>query len=319
MNKKAILKYSVFALVGAIIVYFILKNFDFTAFKSTIATTKIIYVLLSVSVGVLAVLIRALRWQLLLKPLGYKTKLSNAYHATMSGYLVNLGIPRAGEVSRCALMSQTDKIPVNVLVGTVVSERILDLVMLAIVLTTSVMLEFELLYNYLDEKLLTPLAGKKWLILTILAIFVIFIILLFRSKKLFGKEGKITAVLTGFANGMKSIFTVQKPILFIAYTVGIWVCYWLMTTFILYAFSFTENLGGTGGLSTLVFSSLGVIIPAPAGIATIKSVEIGMFEIFKLTLQQANAVGIVLFFSNIIMIILAGSISFGIMAYRTKL
>lgn len=319
MNKKAILKYSVFALVGAIIVYFILKNFDFTAFKSTIATTKIIYVLLSVSVGVLAVLIRALRWQLLLKPLGYKTKLSNAYHATMSGYLVNLGIPRAGEVSRCALMSQTDKIPVNVLVGTVVSERILDLIMLAIVLTTSVMLEFELLYNYLDEKLLTPLAGKKWLILTILAIFVIFIILLFQSKKLFGKDGKITAVLTGFANGMKSIFTVQKPILFIAYTVGIWVCYWLMTTFILYAFSFTENLGGTGGLSTLVFSSLGVIIPAPAGIATIKSVEIGMFEIFKLTLQQANAVGIVLFFSNIIMIILAGSISFGIMAYRTKL
>ena len=91
-----------------------------------------------------------------------------------------------------------------------------------------------------------------------------------------------------------------------------------MTTFVLLAFDYTNSLGGVGGICVLVFSSLGVIIPAPGGIATIKSVEIGLSQIFKFTISQANAVGMVLFFSNFLMIILAGSISFGIMAFRTK-
>lgn len=319
MNKKAVLKYSLFAVVGAFIVYFILKSFDFDDFKQNISSAKIPYVILSVSVGVLAVLIRALRWQLLLKPMGYETKLSNAYHSTMSGYLVNLGIPRAGEVSRCALMAQTDKIPMNVLVGTVVSERILDLIMLAIILTLSVMLQFDLLYNYIDQNVLSKMAGYEWIIITIVVIAVIGFIALFKSKRLNGKGGKITSLFAGFANGLRSVFTVKQPILFILYTIGIWVCYWLMTTFILYAFSFTEQMGPVGGLCTLVFSSLGVIIPAPAGIATIKSVEVGLHQIFMLPLHQANAVGIILFFSNIIMIIIAGTISFVTMAYRTKI
>ncbi|MDI1232663.1 MAG: lysylphosphatidylglycerol synthase transmembrane domain-containing protein [bacterium] len=318
MNKKDIIKYLIFAAVGALVVYFILKNFDFEAFKNTIQKAKIHFVIISVLGGVLAVLLRALRWQLLLKPMGYKTKLSNAYHSTMSGYLVNLGIPRAGEVSRCALMAKTDNIPVNVLVGTVVSERILDLIMLALVITSTVILEFDLLYNYIDENVLSKLAYIKGPIIITFLILIMGAVFLFRSKKLFKGGGKIAAIIQGFADGLKSVFTVQKPILFILYTVGIWFCYWMMTYFVLQAFDFTEHLGVTGGLCTLVFTSLGVIIPAPAGIATIKSVEIGLFQIFSLPIIQSNAVGIVLFFSNIIMIIIAGTISFLVMAYRTK-
>ncbi len=318
MNKKDIIKYLIFAAVGALVVYFILKNFDFNEFKNTIKKANLLFVIISVSGGVVAVLLRALRWQLLLKPMGYETRLSNAYHSTMSGYLVNLGIPRAGEVSRCALMAKTDKIPVNVLVGTVVSERILDLIMLALVITTSVILEFGLLYDYIDQNLLSKMADKKWLIIIILLVFIAGIIFIFKSKNIFKGEGKLAKIFLGFANGLKSVFTVQRPILFILYTVGIWFCYWMMTYFVLQAFDFTAHLGVTGGLCTLVFTSLGVIIPAPAGIATIKSVEIGLFQIFSLPLLQANAVGIVLFFSNIIMIIIAGGISFAVMAYRTK-
>ena len=318
MSKKDIIKYLIFAALGALIVYFILKNFDFEAFKNNIQTAKIHFVIISVLGGVLAVLLRALRWQLLLKPMGYETKLSNAYHSTMSGYLVNLGIPRAGEVSRCALMAKTDKIPVNVLVGTVVSERILDLIMLALVITSAVVLEFDLLYNYIDQNVLSKLAAKKGPMIIGLLVLIAGAIFLFRSKKLFSGGGKIASIIRGFADGLKSVFTFQKPIFFILYTVGIWFCYWMMTCFVLQAFDFTAHLGFTGGLGTLVFSSLGVIIPAPAGIATIKSVEIGLFQIFSVPLIQANALAMVLFFSNILMIIIAGTISFLVMAYRTK-
>ena len=135
---------------------------------------------------------------------------------------------------------------------------------------------------------------------------------------MFSGNGKIANIFRGFANGLKSVFTVKQPVLFIAYTIGIWVCYWMMTYFILMAFDFTEGFGVAGGLSTLVFSSLGVIIPAPARLAAIKSVEIGLHQIFSLSLLQANSVGIILFFSNIIMIIIAGTLSFLVMAYRTK-
>lgn len=288
------------------------------AFKNNVANTNVFYVLLSVSVGVLAVLLRALRWRLILKPMGYNANVGNAYHSTMSGYLVNLGIPRAGEVYRCAVMSKTEKIPLNVLVGTVVSERILDLIMLLIVLTSSVLLNFDLLYGYIYDNLISKLMAQKWLLIGILAFLVIGVIFLVKNKKLWQAEGKIANIFKGFVGGIKSVFQLQQPILFIAYTIAIWVCYWLMTTFVLFAFSYTAHLGGEGGLCVLVFSSLGVIVPAPGGIATIKSVEIGLSQIFKYSISQANAVAMVLFFSNFLMIILAGSISFGIMAYRTK-
>lgn len=318
MNKKDLIKYLIFALVGALIVYFILQNFNFDTFKTTIGSANIPYVFLSVSGGILAVLLRALRWQLLLSPMGYETKLSNAYHAIMSGYLVNLGIPRAGEVSRCALMSKTDKVPLNVLVGTVVSERLLDVIMLMVIMTASVLLQFDLLFNYIDENVLSKFEGKQTTLIILLVIFTGGMIFLFKSNILNKGKGRLANLFRGFTVGLKSVLTVRQPVLFIAYTLGIWVCYLLMTYLILQAFDFTKGLGFVGGLCTLVFSTLGVIIPAPAGIATIKSVEIGLHQIFNLTLIQANAVGIVLFFSNIIMIIIAGGISFGIMAYRTK-
>jgi len=318
LNKSNIIKYGLFAVVGALIIYSIYNSFDYNAFKTNIQNANVFYIILSVSGGVVAVLLRALRWQLILKPMGYNPSLSNAYHSTMSGYLVNLGIPRTGEVYRCAVLAKTENIPVNVLVGTVVSERILDLIMLVLVITSSVLLQFDLLYGFIYDNLLIKLIQNKILLSIVLGVFVLGIIFLLKNKSLWKSEGKIANIFKGFANGLKSVFNLEKPFLFTVYTLGIWICYWIMTTFVLLAFDYTNSLGGVGGLCVLVFSSLGVIIPAPGGIATIKSVEIGLSQIFKFTISQANAVGMVLFFSNFLMIILAGSISFGIMAFRTK-
>jgi uncharacterized membrane protein YbhN (UPF0104 family) len=190
--------------------------------------------------------------------------------------------------------------------------------MLLIVLTSSVLLQFDLLYGYIYDNLIVKLLHNKWLLMAILFCFIIGVIFLIKSKKLWQGGGKIANIFKGFVGGLKSVFQLQQPVLFILYTIAIWVCYWLMTTFVLMAFSYTSHLGGVGGLCVLVFSSLGVIVPAPGGLATIKSVEIGLSQIFKYTIAQANAVAMVLFFSNFLMIILAGGISFGIMAYRTK-
>jgi len=318
MNRKEIIKYLIFASLGVLIVYFIQKNFTFDEFLANLKLAKLHYVFISVSMGVVAVFIRALRWQLLLNPMGYKTKIGNAYHATMSGYLVNLGIPRSGEVSRCAMFSKTDKVPMNVLVGTVLSERVLDLVMLMLVLLGAVALQFDLLYSYIYSNVFVKLLNNMPLLIFVVLIMLAGLIFVFRARRILRADSGLGKMLLGFFDGIKSVFTLQQPLLFIAYTVAIWVCYWLMTYTIILAFDFTEHLGPAGGLSTLVFSTLGVIIPAPAGSATILSIEMGLTQIYSIAAAQAKAISLVMFFSNIIMIILAGTISYIIMAKRTK-
>ncbi len=318
MNKKEIIKYLIFAAIGVLVVYSIQKGLTFDDLLKNLKEAKIHFVLLSTFVGVLAVLLRALRWQLLLKPLGYETRLDNAYHATMSGYLINLGIPRSGEVARCALFSKTDKVPVNVLVGTVLSERVLDLVMLMIVVFSAVFMQFDLLYGYVYDNVLVKLQNNSIVLIIAVLVLLAGLIVAFKAKSLFSAETKLGKMFLGFFDGIKSIFSLQQPILFILYTIGIWLCYWMMTYFILMAFDYTEALGLSGGLSALVFSSIGVIIPAPAGSATIYSIYIGLNQIYNLSIDQAKAIGIVMFSSNILMIILAGTISYVILAKRTK-
>lgn len=318
MKKNEILKYLIFAIVGILIVYFIQKGFSFEDFSKSIQEAKIQYVVLSTLVGLLAVFIRALRWQLLLKPLGYDSKLSNAYHATMSGYLVNLGIPRSGEVSRCLMLSKSDNIPTNVLIGTVLSERVLDLIMLALVIFLSVITQFDLLYGFVYDSVLVKLKDNLFFAIIGILILLAGLYIAFNARKFFKPETKIGKALIGFFDGIKSVFKVEKPVLFIVYTLGIWFCYWMMTWTILLAFNFSEGLGMAGGLSTLVFSSLGVIIPAPAGSAAAFSISLGLSTIYSMTDFQAKTIGIVMFFANIIMIIVAGAISYVIMARRTK-
>lgn len=319
MKRNEIIKYIIFAALGVLIIYFIQQRFSFDEFIANVRKTKIGYVILSVCIGIFAVFIRGLRWKLLLEPLGYtNTSLSNAYHATMSGYLVNLGIPRSGEVYRCAVFSKTDNVPVNVLVGTVLSERILDLVMLMLVIIATIFTQFDLLYNYIDANVISLLMKNKIVLVILVVIALAGLIFVFKARSLFNAESKVGKMLLGFFDGIKSIFTLKRPVLFIFYTVAIWVCYWMMTYSLLLAFDFTESLGILGGLSTLVFSSLGVIVPVPAGFATVGSIELGLEQIYSLPMSQANSVAIVMFFSNIAMMIFAGTISYIVMAKRTK-
>lgn len=319
MKRNDVIKYIIFAALGVLIIYFIQERFNFDKFIVNVKKTKIEYVILSVSIGVFAVFIRGLRWKLLLEPLGYtNTSLSNAYHATMSGYLVNLGIPRSGEVYRCAVFSKTDNVPVNVLVGTVLSERILDLVMLMFVILGTIFTQFDLLYNYIDTHVISLLRENKLLLVILIIIAIAGLVLVFKARSLFKPESKIGKMFLGFFDGIKSIFTLKRPFLFIIYTIAIWVCYWMMTYSLLLAFDFTAQLGMLGGLSTLVFSSLGIIVPVPAGFATVGSIELGLEQIYNVAESQANSVAIVMFFSNIAMIILAGTISYIVMAKRTK-
>ncbi len=145
---KSVLKFLLFAVIGAVLLYFAFRNQNMGKMFNDLAQADFKWILLSMCCGVLAHLSRAIRWNLLLEPLNYRANRANSFFAVMIGYLVNYTIPRSGEVTRCAVLSRTDKVPVNVLVGTVLVERIFDLIIMMGVVVLTFLVQFDLLDNF---------------------------------------------------------------------------------------------------------------------------------------------------------------------------
>src|SRR3546814_17815629 len=97
---------------------------------------------------------------MLIRPLGYRPKVSNTYHAVIIGYLANLALPRMGEITRCGVLNRTDKVPVNALIGTVITERLIDVFCLLVVTVLAVLLKFDVICGFVIERVQSMLAGS---------------------------------------------------------------------------------------------------------------------------------------------------------------
>src|SRR5690606_15182339 len=103
---------------------------------------------------------RAIRWRMLIRPLGFRPKVSNTYHAVIIGYLANLALPRMGEITRCGILNRTDKVPVNSLIGTVITERLIDAFCLVLVTVLALLLKFDVISGFVYEHVLKNIFDK---------------------------------------------------------------------------------------------------------------------------------------------------------------
>ena len=218
--------------------------------------------------------IRAYRATLLYDVLNYHVKVQNSFYAVMIGYMMNYIIPRAGEVSRCAALTKTDDIPVTKSLGTVVTERIFDMVILLLILLIVFFFQFDLLVDFINRSFQsgeTTSSGPniKIVLLALVAAGALFFYLIRKKLATNPLFIKIMGLLLGFGEGLMSIRKVKKPILFIVLSVLIWLCYVLMMYFCLFAMEATSHLNFMDCLTVFVIGSLGMIIPAPgAGAGT---------------------------------------------------
>lgn len=313
---QSVLKFIIFGGVGALVIFLVFRNIDFTTFFEGLKKADLFWIILAMLTGFVGHWIRAARWSLLLHSMGYRAPVYPGFLAVMSGYFINLAIPRAGELSRCTLMGSVTGIPVQKLIGTVVTERILDLIMTALIVLLVLSLQFDLLYSF-TAKTVQPLAQKiatlsqnpffyPLLSVTIIA-GIIGIRFFNRIQKKKSGQNRIILFLTGIWEGVKSIFSINKPLLFIFETLAIWITYLLSTFFILKAFSFTETEGILTGLSVLLFSTIGVIVPAPGGMGSIFTIQNGLTEIYQYRVEEATLFAFVLFFTQVIGFVLIGS------------
>lgn len=211
------------------------------------------WIILSIGLGLLSHILRAYRWKFLLHPIGYDIKLSNSFMSVMAGYLSNLGIPRSGEVLRAGLASNYEKIPFQKAFGTVISERLVDLLLLIIVVTVTLLLEFNKLYNYLGNTLSNPL---QTLIILLLGIGVgILLLRVFRNSTNRFVQ-KIRSFGEGLLEGIRSIFKMKHKISFILLSALIWVLYLIMFDVVRYTVPETANLSIGATLVAFVAGTL---------------------------------------------------------------
>jgi uncharacterized protein (TIRG00374 family) len=249
-------------------------------------------------IAVISHLLRAERWRMLLEPSGYKSKLNYSFLSLMVGYLVNMVIPRGGEVSRCYNLYKLDKTPVDTSFGTVVVERIVDLVCLVSIIGLAFILESNKLFSFIAT---LPLgqggesSGSSILLFIGAGLMILGLglyLLVKRNKRL---NAFIVRTWHGFKDGFMSIFRLRNKALFIAYSVAIWALYFGMSYAVILAFPETKHLGVEAVLSLFAIGSIAMAAPLPGGTGSYH-ILVPQGLVFLYHIPQADAVAFTFIF-----------------------
>ena len=269
---------------------------------------------------------RALRWKILMEPMGYHPSNFNVFAAVMIGYLVNAGVPRLGEVVKCSMLARYEKVRVDRLVGTIVMERAVDVVCLLVVFAAAMIFEGRIISEHIFTKFTSFFqdpSGHTSIrkVLIVLGAIAIFLSIFYIILKRFGHidaVAKIKNVLRGILHGLGSIRLVKHKGMFLFHTIFIWSLYLAATTVGIYALQETSHLGIGGGLTTLALGSIGMLI-APGGIgayAWIVAKLMGWYGLDETTI--GTALGWLLWTVQTLIILLGGLIFFALLSYHNK-
>jgi uncharacterized protein (TIRG00374 family) len=319
------LKFLVFLFIGIILLWLAFRSVNFGNLTNSLKQANYSWLILSVLFGFFAFLSRARRWVILIHPLGYKPTFWHTFHAMMSGYLANLALPRIGEVTRCVALGRKEKIPVDQLFGTVVIERTIDFISLLLITTFLIFTRSEKINLFLKESILIPLQEKvfslfgftwiMWVVLLILGI--ILLLLLIRYRKNLRKIrffAKIFDLVKGIINGLKTITILERKWEFIFHTVFIWINYALMTWVVVFSLESTSHLSFINSIFILVVGGLAMSAPVQSGIGAFHYfVSRGLAVVQGVNLEDGLVYAILSHESQLIFIVIAGTISFFIM------
>jgi uncharacterized membrane protein YbhN (UPF0104 family) len=253
---------------------------------------------------------------MMLKPLGHEPSLLTTFFAVMVAYLANLAVPRLGEVTRCGIMQRYEKVPFDKAVGTIVVERGIDLISLGIVTLMALSMQFTLIRDFFNDKVLVPLGGKlhfsAWSILWIVLVLVfLFFIGKWAVKRWQHTEFylRLKLLIMNVRDGVTSIRHLHHFPLFIFYSIMIWVCYYAMIHVCFFALPETSGYGVREGLAILVFGTLG-IISTPGGIGAYQFIVTELLNnVYLLARPVAYAFSWIVWVGQTIMIISFGLLS----------
>lgn len=262
------------------------------------------WIVLGVSLGILSHISRAYRWLFMAEPLGFKPKLANSFMAVYSAYLINLTIPRAGEVARASILTTYEDIPFDKGFGTIVAERVADTIMLLLIIASALLLEFDFIYNFLLEKFNTTalLIGASVLLIISGVLFAF----IKTSSSTFAL--KVKGFISGLIEGTLSIFKMKKKWPFLFHTVFIWTMYLCM--FFITTKALPELQGITIGAVLIGFILASFSIAATnGGIGSFPEAVVIAFTLFNISEDPSRAFGWIMWSAQTMIIIVFGGIS----------
>ena len=227
------------------------------------------WMLLSLPFGILAQVLRAVRWRQVLAPAGEKPRLSTCVHAVFLSYASSLVVPRVGEVLRCGVLKRYEGTNFTCLVGTVVTERIIDTLLILVLSLLTFLTQIPVFLDFFQQTgvsmggLLGQFSLAGWIVTAVCGLLALVCIVLVSRR--FRVLSRTTSVLSDLKNGLLSVREVENPLLFIVYSVGIWVSYFLHFYLTFFCFDFTAGLGLLAALVAFVVGTFAVLVPTPNG------------------------------------------------------
>jgi len=323
-------KIIIFLVLSAALLYLAFRKVDLKLIVEDLKTARYGWLALSFTFSILAFISRARRWILIIRPLGYAPGLWNTYHALLTGYLVNFGLPRVGEITRCVALGKKEKIPADKLLGTVIAERAFDFISMMIILVLMLLLRSDLMKSFLHDYVIEPIKEKisdifgfsslSMVITSLVIIFSIYAVYHFRNKlyKL-NFFSKISDLLKGIYNGLKAFLSIENKAEFIFHTLFIWTNYALMTWVIVFMIPATEHLTFTDGIFLLVIGSLAMAAPVQGGIGAFHwIVSRGLLVVYGISLEDGLVYATLSHGSQMILIAVLGTYSFFRMFRKSK-
>ncbi len=256
--------------LGGFILYWMYRDFDFKRIQNVMLyDMNWTWMLVSLPFGVTAQIFRGVRWRQTLEPVGEKPRLSTCINSIFMSYAASLLIPRIGEFTRCGVLSKCDGVSFPKALGTVVTERAIDTLLVMVITGLTLLAQMRIFNSFFSstgtsmETILSKFTATGYIVTAICAIAVI-VLLHFLLKRL-SIYKKVKSTLNSVWQGMASLKRVRNIPLFIALTLGIWISYFLHYYLTFFCFDFTSKLGLMCGVATFVVGSIAVVVPTPNG------------------------------------------------------
>ncbi len=308
----------IFGAIGGGLIWLSIHNIPDSEMETTKQSFKnadYIIVTLSAVVSMLAHVVRAWRWNSMLTPLGHSITFKNSFAAVMIGYVVNFAIPRGGELSRCGVATKYEKVPFPAALGTVITERIVDLLLMLVLFFITLAVQFTELTGLTNKYVIDPVQAKfstnKNLFYIAITGFVLIVLGLFIfRKKIKGLlTGKMGAILKSFGEGLRSVKDVKNPTLFIFQSFLIWFLYFLSLYVCFWCFPETKDLGIKPALSVLLFGTIGVAI-SPGGVGAYQLIATQVLLFYGVASSISISFPWIVWGAQFIAIIIIGALCF---------
>lgn len=300
---------SVSLIISAVILYFVYRDYDFSQFWASVAEIKVGWLCAALLFSIMGPLLRGVRWNLLLDPIGYRVPQRDAVLTVFTGYAANIIIPRIGEICRCAILDRNNKVPFIKSCGTLVAERFVDFILLVLITLSTVIIQYDKFAALFSgqagissdsaSSAIEEAAGSTPLLQTtgfwlwtaggIILIAVIWIL----CRKT-GLWKRIIGWAKDFWTGFAAIRQVKNLPLFLIYSIGIWVCYYLEMYLAFFCISSIAEVGAMAGLVCFVAGSIAVLVPTPNGAGPWHFAITSMLVIYGVALADAQTFALVL-------------------------